>query len=56
MVVCCSNMNIISRSNFLLTNISLGITKNDDDKIPMGEAFIYQCEQSKEEIYAIHKI
>ena len=56
MVVCCSNMNIISRSNVLLANISLGITKNDDDKIPMGAAFIYQCEPSKEEIYSIHKI
>ena len=56
MVVCCSNMNIISRSNVLLANISLGISKDDDDKIPMGAAFIYQCEPSKEEIYAIHKI
>ena len=56
MVVCCSNMNIISRSNVLITNLSLGIAKNDDDKIPMGAAFIYQCEPSKEEIYAIHKI
>ena len=56
MVVCCSNMNIISRSNVLLANISLGMTKDDDDKIPMGAAFIYQCEPSKEEIYAIHKI
>ena len=32
------------------------MTKNDDDKIPMGAAFIYQCEPNKEEIYAIHKI
>ena len=35
MVVCCSKMNIISRSNVLITNLSLGIAKNDDDKIPM---------------------
>ena len=55
MVVCCSNMNILSRSNVILSNISL-VTKKDDDKIPMGAAFIYQCEPSKEEIYAIHKI
>ena len=55
MVVCCSNMNILSRSNVLLSNISL-VSKNDDDKIPMGAAFIYQCEPSKQEIYAIHKI
>ena len=55
MVVCCSNMNILSRSNVILSNISL-VSKKDDDKIPMGAAFIYQCEPSKEEIYAIHKI
>ena len=51
-----SNMNILSRSNVLLTNISLDMTKNDDDKIPIGAAFIYQYEPSKEEIYTIHKI
>ena len=56
MVVCCSQMNILTRSNVLLANISLGLSKSDDDKIPMGAAFIYQCEPSKEEIYAIHKI
>ena len=56
MVVCCSNMNILSRSNVILSNITLGIPKSDDDKVPMGAAFIYQCEPHKEEIYAIHKI
>ena len=56
MLVCCSEMNIILRSNALLTNISLGFSKKDDDKAPNGAAFIYQCEPSKEEIYAIHKI
>ena len=55
MVVCCSNMNIISRSNVILSNISFS-KKSDDDKVPMGALFIYQCEPSKEEIYAIHKI
>lgn len=55
MVVCCSNMNIISRSNVMLSNISFS-KKNDDDKVPMGALFIYQCEPSKEEVYAIHKI
>ena len=55
MVVCCSNMNILSRSNVMLSNISFS-KKNDDDKVPMGALFIYQCEPSKEEIYAIHKI
>ena len=55
MVVCCSNMNILSRSNVMLSNISFS-KKNDDDKVPMGALFIYQCEPSKEEVYAIHKI
>ena len=55
MVVCCSNMNILSRSNVILSNITFS-KKNDDDKVPMGALFIYQCEPSKEEIYAIHKI
>ena len=55
MVVCCSNMNILSRSNVIISNISLK-KKSDDDKVPMGALFIYQCEPSKEEIYAIHKI
>ena len=55
MVVCCSNMNILSRSNVILSNISFS-KKSDDDKVPMGALFIYQCEPSKEEIYAIHKI
>ena len=55
MVVCCSNMNILSRSNVIISNISFS-KKSDDDKVPMGALFIYQCEPSKEEIYAIHKI
>ena len=55
MVVCCSNMNILSRSNVILSNIGFS-KKSDDDKVPMGALFIYQCEPSKEEVYAIHKI
>ena len=55
MVVCCSQMNILSRSNIMLSNFSF-TKKNDNDKVPMGALFIYQCEPSKEEIYAIHKI
>ena len=55
MVVCCSNMNILSRSNVIISNITFS-KKSDDDKVPMGALFIYQCEPSKEEIYAIHKI
>ena len=57
MCVCCSNMNIVSRTNVTLTNLAFGgATKGEECKIPMGAAFIYQCKPSKEEIYTIHKI
>ena len=56
MLVCCSNMNIISRSNVMLTNIAFGSSKGENCKIPMGAAFIYQCKPDKKEIYKIHKI
>ena len=57
MLVCCSNMNIISRTNVTLANLAFGATKKDDDcNIPMGAAFIYQCKPDKKEIYTIHKI
>jgi hypothetical protein len=55
MLVCCSNMNIISRSNVMLTNFAFGST-GEKCKIPMGAAFIYQCKPDKKEIYKIHKI
>ena len=56
MLVCCSNMNIISRTNVTLTNLAFGARKGDECKIPMGAAFIYQCKPDKKEIYIIHKI
>ena len=56
MLVCCSNMNIISRTNVTLTNLAFGANKGDECKIPMGAAFIYQCKPDKKEIYIIHKI
>ena len=56
MCVCCSNMNIISRTNVTLTNFAFGKTKGDDCQIPMGAAFIYQCKPHPQEIYKIHKI
>lgn len=56
MLVCCSNMNIISRSQITLTNFAFGKRKGDDCKIPMGAAFIYQCKPDPKEIYKIHKI
>ena len=56
MCVCCSDMNIISRTNVTLTNFAFGKTKGDDCQIPMGAAFIYQCKPDPKEIYKIHKI
>ena len=55
-LVCSSNMNIISRTNVTLTNLAFGGNKGDECKIPMGAAFIYQCKPDKKEIYIIHKI
>ena len=56
MCVCCSNMNILSRTNITLTNFAFGKTKGNDCQIPMGAAFIYQCKPDPKEIYKIHKI
>ena len=56
MLVCCSNMNIISRTNIALTNLAFGTKKGDGCLIPLGAAFIYQCKPDKKEIYIIHKI
>ena len=56
MCVCCSNMNLFSRSNVMLTNLAFGASKGENCKIPMGAAFIYQCKPHKKEIYKIHKI
>ena len=56
MLVCVSDMNIISRTNVTLTNIAFRPGKGDECKIPMGAAFIYQCKPDKKEIYIIHKI
>ena len=56
MLVCCSDMNILSRTNVTLANLTMGIKKDDDSLIPLGAAFIYQCKPDKKEIYIIHKI
>lgn len=56
MLVCCSDMNIISRADSMLTNFSFPWEKKNKNHIPLGAAFIYQCKPDKEEIYAIHKI
>ena len=56
MLVCCSNMDIISRSNVTLANFAFGNKKGEECNIPMGAAFIYQCLPDQKEIYTIHKI
>ena len=55
MLVCCSNMDIISRANIALTNLAFSFNKGEE-KIPLGAAFIYQCKPDPKEIYIIHKI
>jgi WD40 repeat protein len=56
MLVCCSEMNIISRADSTLSNITFPWEKKKDDKVPLGAAFIYQCKPDEKEIYIIHKI
>ena len=56
MLVCYSNMNIISRTNVTLTNLAFGSRKGDEFKIPIVATFIYQCKPDKKEIYIRHKI
>ena len=56
MLVCCSEMNIISRADLIISNISFPWEKKKGDQIPLGAAFIYQCKPDKKEIYIIHKI
>ena len=56
MLVCCSDMNIISRADSMLSNISFPWGKKGNSKVPLGAAFIYQCKPDPKEIYKIHKI
>jgi WD40 repeat protein len=56
MLVCCSNMSLISRTNVSFANFAFGKQKDEECQIPMGAAFIYQCKPDKNEIYTIHKI
>ena len=58
MCVCCSDMNIISRADRMVTNFSITKIKkkNPEKVIPLGAAFIYQCKPDDNEIYRIHKI
>ena len=56
MCVCCSDMNIISRADSMLSNFSFPWEKKKKSHIPLGAAFIYQCKPDPKEIYKIHKI
>ena len=56
MLVCCSDMNIISRADSYLTNFTFPWEKRTAQQVPMGAAFIYQCKPDPKEIYTIHKI
>ena len=56
MCVCCSDMNIISRADSMLSNFSFPWEKKTTSHVPLGAAFIYQCKPDPKEIYTIHKI
>ena len=56
MCACCSDMSVISRTDSMFSNFSFGVKKKQDNLIPLGAAFIYQCELDEKEIYKIHKI
>ena len=56
MCVCCSDMNAMSRGNSMMANFSFGKSKAPEQVIPLGAAFILQCEPDEKEIYKIHKI
>ena len=56
MLMCCSDMNIVSRADSYLFNFSLFSNKKDDLHFPLGAAFVYQCEDDKKDGYIIHKI
>ena len=56
MCVCCSDMNIISRADSMLSNFKLPWESKEKNHVPLGAAFIYQCKPDPNEIYKIHKI
>ena len=58
MCIGCSDMNVVSRADRMVSNFSLvkGKNKPQEKLIPLGAAFIYQCKPDKNEIYKIHKI
>ena len=56
MCVCCSDMNIISRADSMISNFKLPWESESKNQVPLGAAFIYQCKPDPKEIYKIHKI
>ena len=56
MCVCCSDMNIVSRADSMLSNFKLPWENANKKHVPLGAAFIYQCKPDPKEIYKIHKI
>ena len=57
MLVCCSDMNVISRADSMVSNFSFPWEKKYNKlQVPLGAAFIYQCKPDPKEIYKIHKI
>ena len=56
MLMCCSDMNIVSRADSMISNFSFFKGKIKDDHVPLGAAFVYQCEDDKKDGYIIHKI
>lgn len=55
LLMCCSDMNIISRADSMITNFSFPWEKKTDSHIPLGAAFIYQCKPNDSK-YIVHKI
>ena len=57
-LLCCSDMNLMSRADSYISNISLPWDKGGDTKVPLGAAFVYQCkpDPKKKGDYIIHKI
>lgn len=56
-VLCCSDMNIISRADSLFTNFSFPWEKKSDSWVPLGAAFVYQVtKDERNNSFIVHKI
>ena len=57
MLMCCSDMNIISRADSMLTNFTFPWEKKSNSHIPLGAAFCYQVKKNEgANDYIVHKI